>query len=111
MSLWQRSLDASEVKALANSNPLSSKTLSKDLIGYWCVYQRADAQSKIRNGVRLAARGEPAAPAVEERRALPQVDAMELLVAGEALPRPAKPLPRFRRPSFERQLRVSMGWK
>jgi len=48
ISLWQRSLDAAEVKALANSNPLSSKTLSKDLIGYWCVYQRADAQSKIR---------------------------------------------------------------
>jgi len=53
VSLWQRSLDASEVKALANSNPLNSKVLSKDLIGYWCVYQRADMSSPVRNNVRL----------------------------------------------------------
>ena len=52
-SYWRHATRA-QVKALANSNPLSSKTLSKDLIGYWCIYQRADAQSKIRNGVRLA---------------------------------------------------------
>mmetsp|Transcript_30071 Transcript_30071/g.93935 ORF Transcript_30071/g.93935 Transcript_30071/m.93935 type:complete len:897 (-) Transcript_30071:175-2865(-) len=52
-SLWQRSLDASEVKALATSNPLSHKTLSKDLIGYWCVYQREGLRAPIKNAVRL----------------------------------------------------------
>ena len=93
VSLWQRSLDASEVKALANSNPLSSKTLSKDLIGYWCVYQRADAQSKIRNGVRLA--GEQQFHGVYLREGTPLLDRWRgwLASGGEALPRPAKPVP------------------
>ena len=54
ISMWQRSLDANEVKALATSNPLSSKTLGKDLIGYWCVYQRPEGSCQIKNGVRLA---------------------------------------------------------
>ena len=49
VSLWQRSLDAAEVKSLANSNPLNSKTLSKDLIGYWCIYQRADLSAPVRS--------------------------------------------------------------
>lgn len=93
ISLWQRSLDASEVKALANSNPLSSKTLSKDLIGYWCVYQRADAQSKIRNGVRLA--GEQQFHGVYLREGTALLDRWRgwLASGGEALPRPAKPIP------------------
>ena len=93
ISLWQRSLDASEVKALANSNPLSSKTLSKDLIGYWCVYQRADAQSKIRNGVRLA--GDQQFHGVYLREGTPLLDRWRgwLASGGEALPRPAKPIP------------------
>ena len=54
ISMWQRSLDANEVKALSTSNPLSSKTLGKDLIGYWCIYQRPEGSSQIKNGVRLA---------------------------------------------------------
>jgi len=93
ISLWQRSLDAAEVKALANSNPLSSKTLSKDLIGYWCVYQRADAQSKIRNGVRLA--GDQQFHGVYLREGTPLLDRWRgwLASGGEALPRPAKPIP------------------
>ena len=93
ISLWQRSLDASEVKALANSNPLSSKTLSKDLIGYWCIYQRADAQSKIRNGVRLA--GEQQFHGQYLREGTPLLDRWRgwLASGGEALPRPAKPIP------------------
>ena len=52
--MWQRSLDGNEVKALSTSNPLSSKTLGKDLIGYWCIYQRPEGSSQIKNGVRLA---------------------------------------------------------
>ena len=43
-----------QVKALSTSNPLSSKTLGKDLIGYWCIYQRPEGSSQIKNGVRLA---------------------------------------------------------
>mmetsp|Transcript_48403 Transcript_48403/g.104896 ORF Transcript_48403/g.104896 Transcript_48403/m.104896 type:complete len:882 (+) Transcript_48403:189-2834(+) len=53
VSLWQRSLDAAEVKSLATSNPLNSKTLSKDLIGYWCIYQRADMSAPVKNNVLL----------------------------------------------------------
>lgn len=53
VSLWQRSLDAAEVKELAGTNPLNSKKLSKDLIAYWCVYQRADMSAPVRNNVRL----------------------------------------------------------
>ena len=91
ISLWQRSLDASEVKALANSNPLSPKTISKDLIGYWCVYQRADAQSKIRNGVRLA--GDQQFHGVYLREGTPLLDRWRGWLASAARPSRGRPSP------------------
>jgi len=93
VSLWQRSLDAAEVKQLATSNPLNSKTLNKDLIGYWCMYQRADMGSKVRNGVRLA--GDQQFHGVYLREGTPLLDRWRSWLAnsGEALPRASRPIP------------------
>lgn len=93
VSLWQRSLDASEVKALANSNPLNSKTLNKDLIGYWCIYQRPCLSSPIKNAVRLI--GEQQFNGTYLVEGTPLLDRWRSWLAngGEALPRTAKPIP------------------
>tara|TARA_B100000513_G_scaffold123109_2_gene54532 strand:+ start:2520 stop:5243 length:2724 start_codon:yes stop_codon:yes gene_type:complete len=91
VSLWQRSLDASEVKALASSNPLNSKTLNKDLIGYWCVYQRASPSAPITNAVRLI--GEQQFNGSYLVEGTPLLDRWRSWLAngGEALPRGVKP--------------------
>ena len=54
VSMWQRSLDAADVRALAAANPLNSESLSRDLIAYWCIFQREHISSPIKNCVRLA---------------------------------------------------------
>ena len=86
----QRSLDANEVKQLATSNPLASKTLSKDLIGYWCVYQRAEGSRRVRNGVRLAGDAQFDGEFLEE--GTPLLDRWRgwLANGGEKLPRSFK---------------------
>ena len=92
ISMWQRSLDANEVKALATSNPLTSKTLSKDLIGYWCVYQRAEGSNSIKNGVRLA--GEQQFDGTYMLEGMPLLDKWKrwLGSGNERLPRVNRPL-------------------
>jgi hypothetical protein len=91
-SLWQRSLDAAEVKALANSNPLNHRTLSKDLIGYWCVYQRADLRAPVKNAVRLL--GDEQFHAQYLIEGTPLLDKWRgwLAAGGETLPRISPPV-------------------
>ena len=81
------------MKQLANSNPLASKTLSKDLIGYWCVYQRADAQR--RSATACASRATSSSTASTCEEGTPLLDRWRgwLANGGEALPRSFKPIP------------------
>ena len=78
------------MKQLATSNPLASKTLSKDLIGYWCVYQRAEGSRRVRNGVRLAGDAQFDGEFLEE--GTPLLDRWRgwLANGGEKLPRSFK---------------------
>ena len=107
-SLWQRCLSAAEVKSLATSNPLNHKTLSEELIAYWCVYQRADMRAPVKNAVRLS--GDEQFHGQYFVEGTPLLDKWRgwLAAGGEALPRIAPPLgagsgancgPRFSRES------------
>lgn len=53
VSFWQRSLSPTEIQLLSTSNPLSDRRLNRDLIAYWCIYQRDNITSPVLNSVKL----------------------------------------------------------
>ena len=53
VSFWQRALSPAEITLLATANPLSDRKLNRDLIAYWCIYQRETTSAPVLNAVKL----------------------------------------------------------